>query len=85
MLSNILRMLKRLKAAIAVFVFEQLDPIFLCVAAVNARRTNLKDYVMTFYLKPLQVYVAIKVRFPPYFKNSTVKLDHLKHKLEALK
>ena len=40
MLNDILSMLKRLKTDIAVFVFGQLDPIFLCVAAIHA----LKDY-----------------------------------------
>ena len=37
---------KRLKSAIAVFVFEQSDLIFLCVSAIHARRTICKNYVM---------------------------------------
>ena len=41
-----LSMLKRLKSAIAVFVFEQSDFIFLCVSAIHVRRTICKDYVM---------------------------------------
>ena len=36
MLSDVLSMLKRLKSAIAVFVFEQLGLIFLCVSAIHA-------------------------------------------------
>ena len=35
MLSDILSMLKRLRAAIRVFVFKQLDHSFLCVAAIE--------------------------------------------------
>ena len=45
-LVTILSMLKRLKSAIAVFVFEQSDFIFLCVSAIHAGRTICKDYVM---------------------------------------
>ena len=54
MLIDILSMLKRLKAAIGVFVFGQFDSNFLCVAVIHATRTILKDCVMTFlsfYLK----------------------------------
>ena len=47
MMSDILSM--RLKSAIAVFVFGQLDPIFLCVAAKRARRTRLR-YDLALYL-----------------------------------
>ena len=36
-------MLKRLKSATAVFVFEQSDFIFLCVLAIHARHTICKD------------------------------------------
>ena len=43
---TVLSMLKRLKSAITVFVFEQSDFIFLCVSAIHARRTICKDYVM---------------------------------------
>ena len=45
-LATILSMLKRLKSAIAVFVFEQSDFVFLCVSAIHAQRTICKDYVM---------------------------------------
>ena len=45
-LVTVLSMLKRLKSAITVFVFEQSDYIFLCVSAIHARRTICKDYVM---------------------------------------
>ena len=45
-LSAVLSMLKRLKSAVATFVFEQSDFIFLCVSAIHARRTICKDYVM---------------------------------------
>ena len=45
-LVTVLNMLKRLKSAIAVFVFEQSDFIFLCVSAIHAWRTICKDYVM---------------------------------------
>ena len=45
-LVTVLSMLKRLKSAIAVFVHEQSDIIFLCVSAIHARRTICKDYVM---------------------------------------
>ena len=38
-LVTVLNMSKRLKSAIAVFVFEQSDFIFLCVSAIHARRT----------------------------------------------
>ena len=44
----VLSMLKRLKFAIAFFVFEQSDFIFLCVSAIHARRTICKDYVMNY-------------------------------------
>ena len=44
---TVLSMWKRLKSAIAVFVFEQLDFIFLCVSAIHARPTLCKDYVMS--------------------------------------
>ena len=43
---TVLNMSKRLKSAIVVFLFEQLDLIFLCVSAIHARRTICKDYVM---------------------------------------
>ena len=43
---TVLSMSKRLKSAVAVFVFEQLNLIFLCVSAIHARRTICKDYVM---------------------------------------
>ena len=43
---TVLGMSKRLKSAIAVFVFEQLDFIFLYVSEIHARRTTCKDYVM---------------------------------------
>ena len=45
-LVTVLSMLKRLKSAIAVFVFEQSGFIFLCVSAIHVRRTICKDYVM---------------------------------------
>ena len=45
-LKTVVSMLKRLKSAIAVFIFEQSDFIFLCVSAIHARRTICKDYVM---------------------------------------
>ena len=35
MMSDILSMLNRFKSTIAVFVFRQLDPIFLCMAAIE--------------------------------------------------
>ena len=38
------RLSKKLKSVIAVFVFEQLHLIFLCVSAIHARRTICKDY-----------------------------------------
>ena len=44
---TVFTMWKRLKSAIAVFVFEQLDFIFLCVSAIHARPTICKDYVMS--------------------------------------
>ena len=43
---TVLFMLQRLKSAIAVFVFEQLELRILCVSAIHARRTICKDYVM---------------------------------------
>ena len=54
-LVTVLSMLKRLKSAIAFFVLEQSDFIFLCVSAIYARRTICKDYVMNCLsiLKPL--------------------------------
>ena len=39
-------MSKRLKSAIAVFVFKQLDLILLCVSVIHVKRTICKDYVM---------------------------------------
>ena len=64
-------MLKRLKSAIAVFVFGQLDPtiavfvfgqldpIFLLVVVIHARRTNWKDYVNIFpSTKPFRSMIA---------------------------
>ena len=45
-LVKVLSMLKRLKSAIAFFVFEQSDFIFLCVSAIHAWRTIYKDFVM---------------------------------------
>ena len=45
-LVTVLSMLKRLKSAIAVSVFEQSDLIFLCVLAIHARRTICKDYLI---------------------------------------
>ena len=45
-LVTVLSTLKRLKSAIAVFVFEQSDFIFLCVSAIHGRRTICKGYVM---------------------------------------
>ena len=45
-LHYILSMSKRLKSVIAIFVFEQLDLIFLRVSAIHARFTIYKDYVM---------------------------------------
>ena len=48
MMSDILTMFKKLKSTIAVFVLGQLDPIFLCMLAIHAWRTNWKDYVMIF-------------------------------------
>ena len=47
-LVTVLSKLKRLKSAIAVFVFEQSDFIFLCVSAIHARRTICTDYVMNY-------------------------------------
>ena len=38
-------MSKRFRPAIAVFVFKQLDLIFLCLLAINARCTICKDYI----------------------------------------
>ena len=43
---TVLSMSKRLKSTIAVFVFKQLDLIFLCVSAIHVRRTICIDYVM---------------------------------------
>ena len=45
-LVTVLSMLKRLKCAIAVFVSEQSDFIFLYVSAIHARRKICKDYAM---------------------------------------
>ena len=47
-LVTIFSMLKRLKSAIAAFVFEQSDFIFLCVSAIHARRTICKDCIMNY-------------------------------------
>ena len=46
-LVTVLSMLKRLKSAIAVFVCEQSDFIFLCVSVIHARCTISKNYVMS--------------------------------------
>ena len=43
---TVLSMSKRLKSAIAVFVFKQLDLIFLYVLTIHAWRMICKDYVM---------------------------------------
>ena len=61
MLSDILGMLKKLKAAIIVFVRGQLDPIFFCMVTIHAQLMNYKDYIMIFlsiYLKPLWTYCS---------------------------
>ena len=42
-LVTVLSMLKRLKSALAVFVFEQSDLIFLCVSAIHARRFSDRE------------------------------------------
>ena len=44
MLSDIFSMLKKLIAAMKVFVY---DPIFLDMAAIHVWRTNWKDYFTT--------------------------------------
>ena len=55
--------MKRLKSAIAVFVFELLDLIFLCVSAIiHARRTICKNNVMIclsiLYKASLQTFIT---------------------------
>ena len=65
---TVLSMLKRLKSAIAVFVFEQSDFIFLWVSAIHTRRTVCKDYVMNclsiLYKTSLDLSYRSSIEFP---------------------
>ena len=52
---------------IVVFVFEQLDLIFLCVSAIHARRTICKDYVV----------ICLSILYKIFFGIITCKQKHL--------
>ena len=54
MMSDILSVLKRLKSAIVVFVFGQLDPIFLCVGGNTCATYELKRLRNDFALYPFK-------------------------------